>query len=89
MDRKFANFFRSLEQFIGTVKVHITMSVTKYFFNLLLEVSTNQLEQFKRQLEQIIWMQKPTRKSWKIFVHIYVFLLRLKNASHGMQFGVP
>ena len=54
--QEFANFLRSLEQFIQTV--------TECFFNLFLEVSHNSLEQLEFKLEKIIGIYVETcRKS--------------------------
>ena len=75
--RKFANFFRSLEQFIGTI-------FEEKKFNLLLEVcfykwiKTIQLPSGTNNLDVEICRKKLEN------ICIYVFFLRLKNASHGM-----
>ena len=53
--REFAKFFRSLGQFIQTVKDQEQFFVTECFFNLLMEfVISNELEQLDFVLEKNI-----------------------------------
>ena len=55
-----AIFFRSPEQFIGTVKGQNNVWKKN---NMVMEVSTNGLKQFNCQVVQIIWMYKSEGKS--------------------------